>query len=116
MKNGYYYRQTLPQRETIDSQLVKANGTNNLEKMPEVFIENDFHANLGHNAIFHMSFPDSVKERDMIFEGKIVEAGRDHVVLHNNANGVWYLLPLIYLNYAETKEKPKLFNNSIIGK
>lgn len=55
-------------------------------------------------ATFYMTFPGSNEWRDKAFEGILEAAGRDHVILHNPANGKWYLLPNIYVDYIEFNE------------
>ena len=89
---------------------LSANLNNEPEKLvnvPAFFIESDLYLNLGHHWNFHFSFPDSEKEKDASFEGVVTAAGKDHIIVHRAENNTWYLLPLLYLNYAETKEKPK---------
>lgn len=106
MNNEYYYGQNY-------QQAIQPN--NNIElskiiKVPEAFIETNMFLNIGKTGTFHMSFPDSEIEKDVIFYGKIVEAVRDHIVINNTATGTWYMLPLLYLNYAEFNEKPVIIS------
>ena len=75
---------------------------------PEIYIADNLFLNLGEDATFHMSFPDSKSERDRVFTGKIVEATRDHIMLHNESTGEWYLLPLLFLNYTVFRKEPKI--------
>ena len=39
------------------------------------------------------------------YEGRIEEAGRDHLIISDANTGVWYLIRMIYLNYVEFEEK-----------
>ena len=41
----------------------------------------------------------------VIYEGRIEEAGRDHLIISDANTGVWYLIRMIYLNYVEFEEK-----------
>jgi len=108
MNNEYYNhfnRQTPPHVGNAP----KINGDNK-KKAPDFFIDDSLFLNIGIRGDFHMSFPDSSTDRDKIFHGVIVEATADHIVVHNDKHNEWYLLPLLYLNYAASKEQPNLKN------
>jgi len=73
----------------------------NSDKDVNKYIENEIRLNIGKSAVFHLSFPDSIIERDKVFYGRISDVGRDHVMLHDAKTNKLLLLPLIYLNYIE---------------
>ena len=103
--NNEYYNPIYRQEPSVNN-MTKQRGA------PDIFIDDNFFLNMGHKGEFHMSFPDSATDRDRIFTGKIVEATADHISVHNEELNEWYLLPLMYLNYAITKEKPATNNFS----
>ena len=37
-------------------------------------------------------------------EGIIEEAGKDHLIIRDNTNNLWYLIRILYLNYVEFME------------
>ena len=101
MNNQYYhayYRQAPPIQEKVSA--------------PDFYISDDLFLNLGKKGDFHMSFPDSAKERDMVFHGYIYEATSDHIIVSNPTINEWYLLPLLYLNYVKFNEKPNSSSGS----
>ena len=62
------------------------------------YIENILRLNNGKIATIYMSFEGS-QWGSKIFRGEIVEAGRDHIILHDVQNKINYLLLTIYLSY-----------------
>ena len=62
------------------------------------YIENILRLNKGKIATIYMSFEGS-QWGSKIFRGEIVEAGRDHIILHDVQNKINYLLLTIYLSY-----------------
>lgn len=79
--------------------------TNNLSTTND-YINDDLFINTGKIGEFHMSFPDSITNKDIIFNGMIYKVAIDHIIIHNQNENKWYMLPLLYLNYAVFKEKP----------
>ena len=61
-------------------------------------IENILRLNKGKIATIYMSFEGS-QWGSKIFRGEIVEAGRDHIILHDIQNKINYLLLTVYLSY-----------------
>lgn len=109
--NGTYYKNpTFPQVEgeippmnNYTSTIVPMEGPDNLP-MEQSYIENILRLNKGKRAKVYISFPDSVNWKDKIFDGKIEQAGRDHLVMSLD-DGKWILIPMIYLDYVEFEEK-----------
>lgn len=64
------------------------------------YIENILRLNKGKKATFYMSYPDSVEWRDQVVTGIILAAGRDHIIIKEEAGNRRYLLLMIYLNYV----------------
>lgn len=73
--------------------------------MEQSYIENILRLNKGKQATIYVSFPDANEFKDRIFTGIIEESGKDHLILSNNEKNEWYLIPLIYLNYATFNDK-----------
>lgn len=63
------------------------------------YAENLFRMNRGKKVKVYFSYPDSVEWRDRIFEGIILESGRDYLLLKDEQNKI-NLLWLVYINYA----------------
>lgn len=68
------------------------------------FIENILRMNIGKKAKVYMTYPDS-ENKDVVYEGIIEQAGRDHIILSNPQTGKWYILLMIYLDYVTFDEK-----------
>ena len=109
MNNDYYhnYFRTLPPENKTPSEL---DGFVSQKKVvaPDNYIDDSLFLNLGKSGEFHMSFPDSLNERDMVFHGSIYEGAQDHIIVYNSHANEWYMLPLLYLNYAVFKDKPNV--------
>ena len=46
----------------------------------------------------------SVNGKNKVYEGIIEEAGKDHLIIRDNTNNLWYLIRILYLNYVEFME------------
>ena len=68
------------------------------------FAENLFALNHGKKVTVYFSYPDSIEWRDRVFNGTILAAGRDYLLLKND-QGQTILLWLIYINYAVFDEE-----------
>jgi spore germination protein Q len=116
MNSGYYAQPVYP-GSTIPPGSPMPSGTPNQQTVPPMdqvmqigeqsFIENILRINKGKMVKVYMSFPDSVDWRDKVFTGVIEAAGRDHLVVSDPNTGFRYLLPLIYLDFAEFDEPIK---------
>ena len=71
----------------------------------ESYIENILRNNKGKKVKVHASFSDSVSWRDRIFEGIIMNAGRDNLVLFDEENNKHYLILMIYIDFFEFEEE-----------
>ena len=65
-------------------------------------------------------FPDGIDvtidaTHGVVYEGIIEEAGRDHLIIRDNTNNLWYLIRIIYLNYVEFME-PIIYSHSFSEK
>ena len=69
------------------------------------YVENILRLNKGKLGKFYCTFPDSNEWRDTVFTGIIEQAARDHLIISNPSTGKWYLILMVYLNYAEFDEK-----------
>ena len=77
------------------------------------YIENILRLNRGKLAKIYATFPDATEWRDKVFTGIIEAAGRDHLVMSDPQTGKWYLIKMIYFDYAEFDEAIN-YNKGII--
>lgn len=107
MNNGYFNKNVfpgtpinmnIPNQSTVPTQ----SGEFPLEQS---YIENILRLNKGKKVTVHMTFPDSNEFRDKEFKGIIEQSGRDHIILSDPNNGVWYLLLMIYIDYVTFDER-----------
>lgn len=75
------------------------------------YIENILRLNKGKKVKAYVSYPDSSAWQNKVYEGIIEEAGKDHLIIRDNTNNIWYLIRIIYLNYAEFME-PIIYSHS----
>jgi spore germination protein Q len=78
--------------------------SNNTLPMEQSYIENILRLNKGKIVKAYVSFPDSTEWKNKVYEGRIEQAGRDHLIISNPTNGEWYLILMIYLNYVTFTE------------
>ncbi len=68
------------------------------------YIENILRLNKGQKIKAYVSYPDSSAWQNKVYEGIIEEAGKDHLIIRDPMNNLWYLIRIIYLNYVEFME------------
>ena len=95
MNNNYYPNYSMPSGYPNQEYAPNVNNTITYEQS---YIENILRLNKGKIATIYMSFEGS-QWGSKIFRGEIVEAGRDHIILHDVQNKINYLLLTIYLSY-----------------
>ena len=108
MNGNYYQNPTFPstgyQTPPGNMQITDVNKENYVYN-EQSYIENILRLNKGKIVKAYVSFPDATEWKNKIFEGRIEQAGRDHLIISNPENGEWYLILMIYLNYVEFEEK-----------
>lgn len=97
MNGSFYQNPTFPVERISTDQEPSYN--------EQSFIENILRLNKGHEAVCHVSFPDSSEWKNRIFKGIIEEAGKDHLIIKDISNKTWYLVRLIYLDFVEFPEQ-----------
>lgn len=103
MNGTYYPNPTFP--NNMNNDVINENTINTTMPLEQSYIENILRLNKGKKVSIYASFPDSKEFKDRIFEGIIEESGKDHIIMSNNEKNEWYLIPLIYMNYATFEEK-----------
>ena len=83
--------------------------------MEQSYIENILRLNKGRKVKAYVSYPDSSAWQNKVYEGIIEEAGKDHLIIRDNTNNLWYLIRIIYLNYVEFME-PIIYSHSFSDK
>ncbi len=79
------------------------------------YIENILRLNKGQRIKAYVSYPDSSAWQNKVYEGIIEEAGKDHLIIRDNTNNLWYLIRIIYLNYVEFME-PIIYSHAYSDK
>lgn len=69
----------------------------------QTYIENIFRLNIGKKGTFYYTYSGSKKWTDMSYTGIIEQAGRDHIVVRNEA-GQRLVLLYVYLLWASFNE------------
>lgn len=72
---------------------------------PESFINSVLRTAIGKEARFYFSYPDSIKWRDMVYEGKIEVVGEDYLVVREKQTNHLHVLLLLYLEYVVFEEE-----------
>jgi len=70
----------------------------------ESYIENILRLNRGKVGTFYMTYENNSEWNAKIFQGIILAAGRDHIVVSNPQSGERYLLLMINLDYVTFDE------------
>ena len=109
--NNYQSPQTPPGNISIND----VSNTSIPLTMEQSYIENILRLNKGRKVKAYVSYPDSSAWQNKIYEGIIEEAGKDHLIIYDNANNLWYLIRIIYLNYVEFME-PIIYSHAYSDK
>ncbi|HIU11747.1 MAG TPA: spore coat protein GerQ [Candidatus Onthocola stercorigallinarum] len=109
--NNYQTPQTPPGNISIND----VSNTSIPLTMEQSYIENILRLNKGRKVKAYVSYPDSSAWQNKIYEGIIEEAGKDHLIIYDNANNLWYLIRIIYLNYVEFME-PIIYSHAYSDK
>lgn len=122
MNENYYQNPTFNNKFIKDNRQQPEYYQNNFQVPPisgeevdyeQSYIENILRLNIGKLAKVYATFPDATEWRDKVFNGIIEAAGRDHLVMSDPSNGKWYLIKMIYFDYAEFDEAIN-YNKGII--
>ncbi len=111
--NGSYYQgnafpgvglnnNTIPNQQSVPS--YETNKNNTMFDEEQSYIENILRLNAGKKAKLHVTVPGSKEWQDRVFEGIIEQSGRDHIIMSNPQTGEWYLVLMIYLDFATFEE------------
>lgn len=79
------------------------------------YIENILRLNIGEPGVFHFSFAHTLGEtlNTRNITGSVEAAGRDHVIVREEATGHQFLFPMIYFDYAEFEGQVNYFPQTI---
>ncbi|WP_209123437.1 spore coat protein GerQ [Alkalihalobacillus sp. BA299] len=72
--------------------------------MEQSYIENILRLNRGKSVRVYMTFENNPDWPAKVFTGHVEEAGRDHIILHDDVAGNYYLLLMVNLDYVEFDE------------
>ena len=122
MNGSFYQNPTFPESNYQTPQTppgnISINDVSNTSiplTMEQSYIENILRLNKGRKVKAYVSYPDSSAWQNKIYEGIIEEAGKDHLIIYDNANNLWYLIRIIYLNYVEFME-PIIYSHAYSDK
>lgn len=117
MNGSYYQNPTFPSNNyTTPPGNISINEVNNVPITREQsYIENILRLNKGQKIKAYVSYPDSSAWQNKVYEGIIEEAGKDHLIIRDNTNNLWYLIRMIYLNYVEFME-PIIYSHAYSDK
>ena len=107
LNGSYFSNPTFPQAGTNDNFITPPGNVNSTSilSLEQSLIENILRLNKGKKVKVYASYPDSNELRDRIYNGIIVERGRDHLILSDPSTGNWYLIRMLYVNFVEFAEK-----------
>ncbi len=57
--------------------------------------------NIGKKVKIYCSFPDSTKWHDVVFEGTLVSAGNDNMMIKSDEGNFYNLISAVYINFVE---------------
>lgn len=69
------------------------------------FVNSVLRTALNKQAKFYFSYPDSIKWRDMVYEGKLLVVGEDYIVVREKATNHLHVLLMLYLEYVVFEEE-----------
>ncbi len=98
MNNNYSYNPY----KSPDNMMI--NGMNMMEEKDSIFSEDILSKNKGKYLKIYMSFSDSVKWCDRIFEGYLEAWGKDFILLFDKKNNKRYMVWNLYIDFIEFTE------------
>ena len=105
MNGSYYQNPTFPNNDIIIKDDIITNSDYNYSE--QSYIENILRFNKGKKIKAYVSYPDSSSWQNKVYEGIIEQAGKDHLIIKEDASNTWYLIRIIYLDYVEFNEEIK---------
>lgn len=72
-----------------------------LPLVEQSYIENILRLNLGKTATVYCTFEGNSQWNAKKFTGTVEAAGRDHVIIEDEATRIRYLIPMVFVNYFE---------------
>lgn len=69
------------------------------------FVNSVLRTALNKRAKFYFSYPDSIKWRDMVYDGKLLVVGEDYMVVRETTTNHLHVLLLLYLEYVVFEEE-----------
>lgn len=73
--------------------------------MEESFIENILRFNKGKIGTFYFTYQGNSRWNAMVYHGRVETAGRDHIIISDQATGKRYLLMMANLDWVEFDER-----------
>lgn len=116
MNGSYYQNPTFPSNnyQTPPGNMSVNEVTTSIPR-EQSYIENILRLNKGQKIKAYVSYPDSSAWQNKVYEGIIEEAGKDHLIIRDPVNNIWYLIRIIYLNYVEFME-PIIYSHAYSDK
>lgn len=111
MNGNFFQNPAFPNNEISDITPPGNISSNQVLTMEQSLIENILRLNRGKKVKAYVSYPESSAWQNKIYEGIIEQAGRDHLIIRDVKNNLWYLIRMIYLNYVEFEENINYVNN-----
>ncbi len=106
MNGNYFQNPTFPSNDNeIINTPINSNVYSTMLPIEQSYIENILRLNQGKKVKAYVSYPDSSSWQNKVYEGLIEQAGRDHLILRDTKDNLWYLIRIIYLDYVEFDEK-----------
>ena len=109
MNGSFFQNPTFPSSNLTETPPGNVSSNQTLV-MEQSLIENILRINKGKKVKAYVSYPESSAWQNKIYDGIIEQAGRDHLIIRDIKNNVWYLIRMIYLNYVEFEENINYVN------
>ena len=88
----------------------KSNNISQNNHINELYLDNILLLNKGKKIKLYISIPGTEEYQNKVFNGVLEHTGKDHIIISNPENGLWSIIPIIYLVYIDFEE-PINYNN-----
>ena len=88
-----------------DNKLSEKNAILSNKDLENSFVNAVLKTAVGKVAKYYFSYPDSVKWRDMVYEGKLELVGEDFIVIRDKNTNQLHVLLMLYLIYVVFEEE-----------
>ena len=100
-----YPQPNMDYREVEQTAVAGGNSILDMKDSENSFVNAVLKRAIGKEAVYYFSYPDSIKWRDMAYEGVLEMVGEDYIVIRELNTNYIHVLLMLYLEYVVFKKE-----------